>query len=381
MKVLTNIRFYRVAGIAQTLLTFLDYLGQSHQPIKLAGVDIVQKGTRQRRPELLPGKFSLITKKIAYQPVAKVIGRCRTVEDIKRAYEPIIRAYRQIIAAEQPDLILINGTYLLPWCLLWAAQAAGLPIVLHYHGVLTKETDHYRAPAARLFRAMERQFNRPGVHCLFPSQLAKDTVEREVFKSRIKNYTILPNPIPEYFFTAPPAARSGQKIKVGIVTRWTKIKNPEFIAKLARYNARVKGNLALTVVTDAPRQSPLCAKLRCLVSFRRPVDNKKLADFYKTMDIVICPSHFETYGNVAQEALASGTPALVGKRMGVAETLAKLKLNHLITSFRSAPAVYNKICALAKTSINPQIRSRLQAEYTPKKIYPKLCSLLYAAAK
>ena len=111
------------------------------------------------------------------------------------------------------------------------------------------------------------------------------------------------------------------------------------------------------------------------------MDNRKLAGFYKNMDIIICPSHFETYGNVAQEALASGTPALVSKNMGITETLAKLKLGHLVTDFRSPKAVYQKICALARLEIRTAVRGRLKAGYTPKKIYPKLCSLLSGIAK
>lgn len=381
MKVLTNIRFYRVAGIAQTLLTFLDYLDQSRQPIQLVGVDIVQKGRRQEVPELPTEKFSLITRIIDYPVIAKIINRCRNTRSIARIYEPIISAYREIIATEKPDLILINGTYLLPWCLLLAAKDAGVPIVLHYHGVLAKETAHYRPPGPRLFRQMERQFNRPGVHFLFPSQLTKATVEHEVLKQKIKNCTILPNPVPEYFFTGQSAARAGQRIKVGVVTRWTRIKNTKFIAQLAHYNARIKGKLDLIVVTDIPRQSPRYAQLRHRLSFRRPMDNQKLAGFYQAMDIVICPSHFETYGNVAQEALAAGTPVLVSGRMGVKETLAKLKLGHLVADFRSPKAVYQKICALAPVKIKARARLFLKAKFTPKKIYPKLCALLAAAAK
>ncbi|MCB9804628.1 glycosyltransferase [Candidatus Peribacteria bacterium] len=46
------------------------------------------------------------------------------------------------------------------------------------------------------------------------------------------------------------------------------------------------------------------------------LEYKELAIFlHERVDIIICPSKFETYGNIAQEAIALGTPVILSKNM------------------------------------------------------------------
>ena len=56
------------------------------------------------------------------------------------------------------------------------------------------------------------------------------------------------------------------------------------------------------------------------VTFVGRVDHEMLPPYYCAADVVVLPSHYETFGLVALEALASGTP-VVATRVGAMETI------------------------------------------------------------
>lgn len=64
-----------------------------------------------------------------------------------------------------------------------------------------------------------------------------------------------------------------------------------------------------------------------LVELTPQCGHKKLSYYYQNSDLLVLPSYYDSYGMVALEALASGTPALVTRQCGVA---------HLIASYNKA---------------------------------------------
>jgi glycosyltransferase involved in cell wall biosynthesis len=94
------------------------------------------------------------------------------------------------------------------------------------------------------------------------------------------------------------------------------------------------------------------------------------------MGIVISPSHFETYGNVAKEALATGTPAIVSPNMGVSETFNKLGLNDWVVDFNSVKSVYNKIENIIGEPVSEKTREKMKKLYIPPKIFSEIVSIL-----
>jgi D-inositol-3-phosphate glycosyltransferase len=58
------------------------------------------------------------------------------------------------------------------------------------------------------------------------------------------------------------------------------------------------------------------------VDFLGRVEQEKLSPYYSAADVVVLPSHYETFGLVALEALACGTP-VVATRVGAMEALLK----------------------------------------------------------
>jgi glycosyltransferase involved in cell wall biosynthesis len=71
--------------------------------------------------------------------------------------------------------------------------------------------------------------------------------------------------------------------------------------------------------------------------------HEELADFYRSVDLIITPSHFETFGNVPLEAITTGTPAIVNRTVGVKEALEKVGLEDFVVDINNMDSVVKKI--------------------------------------
>jgi hypothetical protein len=373
IKVLTNVRFAQTAGIAQVVFAFMNFVeGNRKNNINLVALSIIDKNKKTYR-KTEGKKTSTITIGAKIPSISKVLEKSKTLEQVEEAYEEIIQLYQRAIKRENPDIILINGTYFMPWCLLLASEREGVPAVLHYHGVLTKETQNWKKHARKIFLEMEKSFDKKKLFYIFPSKITKDVVEKEVFFHKIKKYTILPNPVPEHFFlgTGKPKNKN-----IGIVSRWSRIKNVRFYEELAEYNYKNGNKFVVNIITDLSVDSKRYKSLSKLVKFHKPKTNKNLASFYRKMDVIISPSHFETYGNVAKESVASGTPAIVNPNMGVAETFQSLGLNNWVIDFNSVKLVYQKIEDTMGEFVKKDIRDKMRELYVPPKIFDEMISIL-----
>lgn len=373
MKVLTNIRFAQTAGIAQVLLAFMDFVEKgSKKNIRISAVNIIDQ--KENLYSKVDGKkTSTISIGVNVPKIGRVVEKAKNLADVEKKCEAIIRAYQKSIQEEKPDIILINGTYFMPWCLLRASEREGVPAVLHYHGVLTRETQHWRKHERKIFFDMEKSFDKKDLFYIFPSKITKYVVEKEVFGHKIKRCAILPNPVPGYFFGD---KNKAEKRNIGIISRWTSIKNVHFCEKLAEYNKKMGAKFVLNIITDLDKSNEHYKRLSSLVVFHEPKSNKKLVSFYRNMGVIISPSHFETYGNVAKEAIASGTPALVSSNMGVSETFEKLGLNNWITSFNCVKSAYKKIENTIGETVSTDIQGEIKRLYSPNKIFTEIISIL-----
>jgi glycosyltransferase involved in cell wall biosynthesis len=373
MKILTNVKFAQTAGIAQVIFAFLDFIENSKKKnIKITAVNIIEKNEKTYR--LNNGKkTNVMTFGVKIPNISNIIKEAKSLEDVKKEYEEIIQIYQKAIRKAKPDIILINGTYFMPWCLLMASKREKIPAVLHYHGVLSRETQNWKKPQRKIFLEMEKCFDRKDLFYIFPSKITKEVVEKEVFGHKIKKYSILPNPVPEHFYLQ---ADNVNKKNIGIVSRWTGIKNISFCEELAEYNVKNGAKFVLNIITDLDSKNKKYKELSKIVKFHKPTSNKKLASFYKNMGVVISPSHFETYGNVAKEAIASGTPAIVNPNMGVAETFEKLGLEDWIVNFDSVKSIYKKIENTIGETITGDVRDKMKETYAPNKIFNEIVLIL-----
>lgn len=374
MKILTNTRFAQTAGIAQVVLSFIDFIEKRKgKNLNIVAVNIENLKPNQKNSfkKVSGKKKSTLT--FGVHIPSDVVKNAKNLDEVAEKYEEIIFAYQTAIKKEKPDLILINGTYFMPWCLLLASERENIPVTVHYHGVLSKEVKNWDKKSRKIFLDMEKSFDKKGIFYIFPSKITKSVVEREVFKHKIKNSAIIQNPVPNYFFEEENLA---DKINVGIVSRWAQVKNVRFCEEFANYNQKKGNKFVINIITDLNENSEIYKRLSKSVKFHKPKSNKNLASFYKNMGVLISPSHFETYGNVAKEALASGTPAIVNPNMGVSETFDLLGLKDWVADFGSVKSIYDKIESVIGKTVDNGVRNKMKELYVPEIIFEQLITTL-----
>ena len=92
-----------------------------------------------------------------------------------------------------------------------------------------------------------------------------------------------------------------------------------------------------------------------LIEFRDPVPASVLADWYRAADLVVVPSRSESFGFVAAEAVASGTPVLASQVGGLAH-IVRPGASGVLVADRSP---YTWAGAIAALLADPGLRSRL----------------------
>ncbi len=110
--------------------------------------------------------------------------------------------------------------------------------------------------------------------------------------------------------------RMDSSFVLGFVGRIRPEKNVRFLAEVERRlrDAGVE-DYRFVVVGQGSEREWLQANLRN-VEFPGVLKGKKLARAYADMDVFVFPSQTDTFGNVVQEALASGVPAVVTRSGG-----------------------------------------------------------------
>lgn len=380
MKILTNSMSVQVGGITQYLTSFQQFLEKNKQNVRLVGIDIIRRYTPVDKllyKRQTDGRSTIITQEVYIRKIIEALPEMKSVSDIENEYRGIIEIFAETIKAEKPDLIVINGTYFIPWCLYLAAKTFNIPIILHYHGIISKETETWDNHSHTLMKQMEQTFDNSRLYYIFPSALAKEIVENEVFGHSISQSAILPNPIPPHFFDV---NTLGSSRNVGIVARWTDVKNTYFIKKFAQLNQDNNNFFKISMVTDIDQIPEKDRWISKMVNLHTPMSSRELGRFYGTMGTIICPSTFETYGNVPQEAIATKTPALIGPGMGITEIFRKVGLEYLITDFSSVAEVFEKVKVVNKLGIDTKAHQRLKEALSPDQLYPQLLNLYKSAA-
>ncbi len=92
-----------------------------------------------------------------------------------------------------------------------------------------------------------------------------------------------------------------------------------------------------------------------LVGFVGAKNQNELPTYYAAADVVVMPSHYESFGMVALEAMAMGTPVIASEVGGLAHLVQDGKTGFHIPP-RSADALALRLCDLL---FNPKLREKL----------------------
>jgi glycosyltransferase involved in cell wall biosynthesis len=294
-------------------------------------------------------------------------------------FEPLIDEMSNVV--KTADVVLLGGTYFVPWCLLQAARRQRKPVVLCYAGILSMEITHLPPKIQRTLRLMEQDFYDPDVFYIFPSELTRKTVQKVFGRTLPKSEVIFNGVPPEFLAVSGPARKVTH---IAFVGRNTPVKNPEFLLELKSALERLRRDYTMKMVTGIDPENRLLKEMRKAgIVVLEPLGTSELAGFYASTGLVISPSRFETFGNVPLEALSTGTPALVSNAMGVSEVFGSLGMDELVTDFSDASKVAEKIEEAVENgkAVPENVRERIRNELNWPRIIRKYIDICVRQAE
>jgi len=197
---------------------------------------------------------------------------------------------------------------------------------------------------------MEKSIIERASQVIFPSDLCKKTVEEEITKQVINGSYIIPNPI-SHIFTDPCAVDFFPEHRIAAVGRYSKVKNfDRFFDLHKELNGRKWIHTASFVTNPDAEFNNLPHQIKILP----PMTPEGLKQFYISQGLIVCPSTFETFGNVPMEAACLGVPVLVSENMGCAEILKEVGLGNMVISFDDIGQVADRVQQLCGQTILPK---------------------------
>lgn len=351
MKIAINLTRDNVGGITSSNLNLINYLYKLDYDF--VGLELTSR-MYMKGPTLFrhfdPEVFDHHIINIHHLPLMDVLKHSKTFKDTENAYKEAIKIIRSILNETRPDVVLLSGTYYMPWLISIAAKKEGIPVILWYSGVLSKETEHHSDKLKKLFLSMEKSVVKNSTQIIFPSGLCKKTVEKMVVKSKIKNSYVIPNPVAS-IFTDPSAVDASIERRIAAVGRYSKIKNFDRFFELHTELQKQKWRHVASFVTNPNADLKTMPKT---IEVLPSMAAEGLKKFYLSQGLIICPSTFETFGNVPMEAACLGIPVLVSDTMGCGEVLKKVGLANMVISFDDIGKVADRVQELCGQSILPR---------------------------
>lgn len=271
--------------------------------------------------------------------------------------EEIVDKLTALLKELKPDVFFLNGFVTLFYIIMVAVSRAGIPIVAAHHGIWSKETDAIQkmtklfSPAAlRVRKNLEAQVVRLSKKDIFLNKMSLKEYSRLVAPVPAKQQALISLPYNPLYLNAklPPAKKVNpdKMIRIGMVGRWDAIKNfPAYIAlaKEAKRQGLPWEFCAVTGFVPSPWLDEYRPDFDKYITRLDPMTPAKLKKFYQTLDMLVMPSHFETFGGVAMEAMLQNKPVLLSPTVGWSEKLREHGLINWIISFDDPKKVITRI--------------------------------------
>jgi alpha-1,6-mannosyltransferase len=240
-----------------------------------------------------------------------------------------LRAIEEILEREQPDLIESSDPYQIAWKAIASGRALGIPVVGFYHSHFPEAylrsaaklvgqtvTEAVMDFAARYVRNLYNQFEAT----LVPSEkLAVVLRQWGVEKVRIVKLGVNID-----IFNRRTNGEAGLRVSLGVasdqrmllyVGRLAKEKNTRLLFEtFALLHRRRPGDFHLVVIGDGPEHAELERLQKqtdgAVSWLRYCTDSAELARYYRAANLFVHPGVQETFGLVALESQACGTPVV-----------------------------------------------------------------------
>ncbi len=286
-------------------------------------------------------KYSLATEHVLIVPGPKTAVKSNGRSRIYSIHSPLLsrtsryrallnlRAVEDILERERPDIIESSDPYQVGWKAIAIGRSLKIPVVGFYHShfpeaylrgsisFLGKRGVHR---AMKLTRDYVRKLYNQFQATLVPSELLAELLS----EWGIRNVRVVPLGVNVDIFHPSAKGTVGTRISLGIasdqrlllyVGRLAKEKNTKMLFDAFELLQRSQpGEYHLLVIGDGPQRNrlrQLQKRTDGAVSWiRYCADSADLARFYRAADLFVHPGIQETFGLVALESQACGTPVV-----------------------------------------------------------------------
>jgi len=194
---------------------------------------------------------------------------------------------------------------------MFAARAAGVPLVSSYHTHFRAYLEFYRLGAlGPVFWPLFRGIHNMGARTFAPSAVvARELAALRFHNLRVWTRGVDPSLFDSSFRSAAMRARLGARherdVVVLYVGRLAREKGIDVLARAWRLAAASPG-VRFAVVGDGPAEAEFRAAAPEGTCFMGRLTGRALSEAYASADLFAFPSVTETFGNVVLEAMASG---------------------------------------------------------------------------
>ncbi len=314
--------FHEVNGVAHTSRNFTAYARRHNIPMLS-----VRAGQTTR---LLAPDGSIEALELGRSPLAVHLEKDLSFDPLFSRYSDLISA---TVRAFRPDVIHITGPSELGLFGAYFAHQLNIPLVASWHTNLHEY-------AARRMRWLSRHLGRAGTHIEHAVEAATLQITAQLYHRAQAIYA--PNPtlctllertvqrpchlmqrgVDTNLFTPTrrTRCRNDKDIVLGYVGRLSVEKNVALLPKVDAQLRTLGLNPCWLIIGHGAEEAALRTALPN-ADLPGVLRGGALATAYANMDLLIFPSHTDTFGNVVLEALASGVPAIVTPHGGPAHIL------------------------------------------------------------
>ena len=237
------------------------------------------------------------------------------------------------------------------------ARSLRLPVAAHYQTDLIAYARNYGgAPLMHVARVLEKSFYNSCTVTYAPT----DAMAAELTARGFERVLVSGRGVDaQRFRPSRPGAKAaarrwplGRGVRVRCVSRLAREKNLQRLADLARRRPEFR----VLIVGDGPVREELAAGAPANVAFAGALVGDALADVYSAAELFVYPSTTETFGQVIQEAMASGLPVVGVRAGGVADLV-----DHGRTGLLVEPPGDELGAAASALATTPGLRSSMGA--------------------
>ncbi len=200
MKIFLNTQSYVVGGIPRVVKNMILDRKTSFGGAEFVTVNVEKPRVNGKFQTLLMPGHTSIEGFYDRGKFVKNLDTYHSLDEIEADFKDLIGTFREMLCQHAPNLLVLNGTGIVPWSIMRASEGMGIPTIVYYHGSITIEESAKGDTRPILFE-FEKSFFRTEFGYVFPSRVLCAKLEETLGVSIEKYRTVfIPNSVPSYFF-------------------------------------------------------------------------------------------------------------------------------------------------------------------------------------